>query len=362
MELAGDLARRFERVLSRLFVELGYHVIGEAEIRARDRSTRADFLIDRGQEFRTVEVKWQDTPRISLSRLRDIAGRVATQLSGTAALGTVTIALSAEVTPEHAEWISSEFKIAIWDRNALRTMAHGHPAEGELEQLLSASDQLGAHYRDRIRRRPRPPEVDAEVDIQSDFQGRPDESGELSARLGLVARGKSGAKDYEKVCLDIISYLFSDHLLDARPQNHTEDGLNILDIVYRVSPLHPFWQTLTRDFRTRVIVFECKNYTDPIGAAQVYTTERYLSLGGLRTICFLLTREAPAESALLAAYGAMRESGKLFVFLSDTDLLQMLKLRSAQLRSTAGSSRYLEDDPTAVLDQRIYEFLATMGR
>ena len=161
--------------------------------------------------------------------------------------------------------------------------------------------------------------------------------------------------------MEIIEYLFGEHLLDARPQARLEDGLSILDVVYRVNPSHIFWETLTRDFRARVIVFECKNYTDPVGPQQVYTTERYISTGALRPICFLLTRKPPHEHAELAAFGAMRESGKLLIFLSDKDLGEMLKVRDAQILNSKDPADQ-DNDPTILLDQKIYDFIARLPR
>jgi len=110
------------------------------------------------------------------------------------------------------------------------------------------------------------------------------------------------------------------------------------------------------------MVFECKNYSKPIQPEQIYTTERYVSAGALRPICFLLTRSKPHKHTELAAYGAMREGGKMFVFLDDDDVCKMLAVRDAQLRLTKDDPAYFEDDPTIVLDQTIYDFLGRMPR
>jgi hypothetical protein len=54
----------------------------------------------------------------------------------------------------------------------------------------------------------------------------------------------------------------------------------------------------------------------------------------------------------------MREAGKLFVFLSDDDLVQMIKMKDAQLQAGGGEG----NDPTEVLDQKIYDFIARILR
>lgn len=58
----------------------------------------------------------------------------------------------------------------------------------------------------------------------------------------------------------------------------------------------------------------------------------------------------------------MRETGKLLVFLSDVDVEQMLDAKDAQLKE-GGSAQEMEDnDPTEVLDQAVYDFIAGIPR
>ncbi|WP_198148460.1 hypothetical protein [Elstera litoralis] len=185
---------------------------------------------------------------------------------------------------------------------------------------------------------------------------------ELIDKLSKIPGGTKSSKDYEAICRDIIDYIFGRDLRDGRSQKRTSEGGDIFDLIYRVSPKHPFWITLTRDFRARVILFECKNYTDPIDPVQVFTTERYLSASALRPICFVLSRKPVNKNAIMAASGAMRESGKLLVFLSDDDLGKMLLAKDAQIEK-GGSLEYMEEnDPAEILDQIIYDFIAGIPR
>ena len=85
-----------------------------------------------------------------------------------------------------------------------------------------------------------------------------------------------------------------------------------------------------------------------------------MSVGALRPICFVLSRRPVHEHAELAAFGAMRETGKLLIFLSDEDLKTMIRLRAAQLREEP--SRRDSNDPTIYLDQKIYDFIARLPR
>ncbi len=130
-------------------------------------------------------------------------------------------------------------------------------------------------------------------------------------------------------------------------------------------PGHPFWDTLTRDFRTRAIIFECKNYSEGITPSQIHSTERYVNVGALRSVCYLVSRKEPHQNAELAAFGAMREGGKLFVLLHDKHLEQMLDIRQTQLRRETAEGAMRRDfgnDPAEILDQVIYEFLTHVSR
>ena len=121
----------------------------------------------------------------------------------------------------------------------------------------------------------------------------------------------------------------------------------------RDKPLQPgnaFWDSVRQDFRTKAILFECKNYNDPISPDQIYSTERYLFSGALRTVCILTSRLGPSDGAIRAAQGTMRESGKLLILLSNADLIEMLKLSPQE--------RAAED----FLDKRIWDFIVSLPR
>ncbi|MER9924439.1 hypothetical protein NKJ84_16035 [Mesorhizobium sp. M0048] len=201
---------------------------------------------------------------------------------------------------------------------AIREFFEEHPGEAAVDSPLGLASNFSALLQDL-------PSADTKPlgDVQGSY---------LAERLKAIQPGKAGASEYEKTCSDIIDYLFGDFLLDARPQSRLEDDLSILDVVYRVKPGDMFWDTLTRDFRARLIAFECKNYTDKITPAQVHSTERYVNTSALRPICIMVSRKGANEHAESTAFGAMREGGKLFVFLSDSDLEQMLSVRDAQIR------------------------------
>jgi hypothetical protein len=354
---AGD----FEKLCAELLREIGYRTEVEVPIPTSVGNHRIDIVASLGDKTPLyIEVKWTRNNPATLSQLRDWSARLSVYARVMAGSQFVLM-VSSFVQEDHRSWLEQEFGIAIWDRGKLLALAAASgEIAGRLSQFLADTDALQVAMENA--RKASSSEAIADPDLSEQQPPRSELRGkDLIARLAEIPPGAPSAKAYESVCVEIIDYLFGEHLLDARPQARLEDGLSILDVVYRVNPSHIFWETLTRDFRARVIVFECKNYTDPVGPHQVYTTERYISTGALRPICFLLTRKPPHEHAELAAFGAMRESGKLLIFLSDKDLGEMLKVRDAQI-SYSKDPVDRDNDPTILLDQKIYDFIARLPR
>lgn len=349
----------FEALVAQVLEELNYEV-ELASRRKRSDSIHEIDIVARLPDGAVLPVEVKFFSRVTLARLRDDSSLTA-RLKQFASKSRPLLVYSSDIEPSRRVWAQEEFQIEVWDRSILLGKA-GLRTRAALEQLF-------AQYEESRAAKPAPATPDLGMisapapEPQPTPEPLPAPKGKhLKARLRAIDAGRKDAKDYEAVCKDIIEYLFGDDLRDVRSQKRTTDGVNIYDLIYRVRPKHRFWTTLTRDFRARVVLFECKNYGKPIGAAQVFTTERYLSASALRPICFVLTRKPAHRHAVQAASGAMRETGKLLVFLSDVDIEQMLDAKDAQLKE-GGSAQEMEDnDPTEVLDQAVYDFIAGIPR
>ncbi len=362
---AGKRYFEFETLVAEILAQRSKEIKQNVQLRG-ERIREIDIqMTNRDGTVTPVEVKITLGRQVRLSRLRDISSRAAS-LQPFAKGSKPLLVVSAAVDPSNRAWAENEFSISILDRDDLIRTAGSLKSDAE-----NWFAKLDAEYESNSPDFPksRASRWDAENSSVEDTAAEelPDPpaalQGEaLKGRLLAVKRGKPQAKDYEKICQDIIAYIFGDDLRDGRSQKRTEDGLNIYDLIYRVNPKHPFWITLTRDFRARAILFECKNYNKAIGPPQVFMTERYLSTNALRPICFVLTRLSPNQHAKEAAFGAMRDSGKLLVFLSDDDLVQMIDAKDTQISMGGNEAERLENDPTEVLDQKIYDFIAAMPR
>lgn len=354
---------KFEDIVGKIIHSLGFDV----DLRTRQphgprAGAREIDILARNSDglVLPVEVKLSMRDRVTLAQLRDASSQTAS-MRDIAIKARPLLVYGAYIDPGRLSWAEQEFQIEIWDRDLL--LHRAGPVFDELNQFFANIDDKRVQatvYAGSITPAPTTQLMLAEEE-PSDPQ--PEPPGEaLITSLAALPPGNRDAKTYETICKEIIDYLFSDDLRDVRSQKRTTDGLNIFDLIYRVSPKHPFWVTLTRDFRARVVLFECKNYGKPIGAMQVFTTERYLSASALRPICFVLSRKPAHPHAVQAASGAMRESGKLLVFLSDNDLIKMLRAKDAQLKEGGTIAEMQANDPTEILDQTIYDFVAGLAR
>ena len=338
---------------------------------------RFDFIANdlaRRDAEHLVDVKWIPLPALTLSVARNIAtlhaeGRVSKDEPRHTLIVSSSIPLVAQ------SWIKDEFDMEVWDRAHLKAIAVSDQ-QGALGDFIEKSDTWYNETRARGRVATAQPLVDmgsteaptAEIEsnafdhaILSDPNESTVSASDLCRELKKIPPGAPGAKAFEEITDRIFSYLFPHDLLRTElTSRRTRDGLNIYDLVFQIRNLSEFWTNLARDLRSRVLIVECKNYGKPIRAMQIYTTERYLSAAALRSIALIITRKRPHHSAIAAASGALRESGKLMLILDEEDLCTMLHMRELQLETD--DSQIKGNDPSEFINSRLHQFLARLPR
>lgn len=310
---------------AKLFRALGYKVhtgvvAGGLEI---------DLVVEKDDLRSPVEVKAPGSDRLfgvtevvqQAARLRNLVER--------GPLVAPIVVIVGRLTRSGREMATGLSGFRFWDVDDLRRLSHPFPAlHAELEAL--AEGQVA----------PAPPPA-----------GVTEEASRLIARLEAhVVDNTLTPTAYEELCQEVFTFLFDPDLYGFQRQAQTTDGGNRYDFICRIKPGNPFWDSLRHDFRTKAILFECKNYNDPIGPDQVYSTERYLFAGGLRTVAFLIARMGANDAALRAAQGAMRESAKLLLLFSNADLIAMVRLK---------------DDPSgpaSFIEEKIWNFVISLPR
>lgn len=197
--------------------------------------------------------------------------------------------------------------IEIWDLSDLRQKVEGYPDfKQELENLVAETLMYD---------RPSRPL----------YSSNKEQGAILAQSIRSVPAGKDDATAFELACESALKYLFSKDIVSWKRQNRTTDQLNRMDLIGRIQPNSgSFWSDLSRDFGTRYVVFEAKNYSAKIGQGQVLTTEKYLFPKALRSVAIIVARNGASDNALKTIEGSLREQGKLMLVLSMDELCSLL--------------------------------------
>lgn len=139
---------------------------------------------------------------------------------------------------------------------------------------------------------------------------------------------KNGAAiDYEKICTEIIYYLFKTEFFKFSEQHHTDDEMFRMDLICSLKGTTEFWNFLITFYNTKFVVFEYKNYSKPISQNLIYITEKYLFSAALRNVAFIVSRKGFDKNAKKAALDCLKENGKLIISLNDEDLIKMVSMK-----------------------------------
>ncbi|MGX1171080.1 hypothetical protein AB7M16_007346 [Bradyrhizobium sp. USDA 372] len=322
-----------------LFRRLGYSVSQNILI----AGVQVDLTIERDGVSAPVEVMFYDRlVPLSLIKQKIVRLRPLVEL---ASYDKPIIAVLGKATTQAKEFALDVFGANVWDLEVLRQKSQAHPdLSKRLEKLLGEKQR--AVQSSRGNDTTDEPDESLQITVT-----RQSEADRLIAKLARhKEKGGLTPREYEELCQETVTFLFDPDLYGFEKQAQTSDGGNRYDFICRIRSGNSFWDSIRNDFRTRSVLFECKDYEDLITADQVYSTERYLFSGALRTVCFLLSRKGPDEGCKRAAQGALRESGKLILLLSNDDLVEMLKLAADK------------EGPTNFLDEKIWQFVVTLPR
>lgn len=307
--------------IAELYRHLGYRVHQEVMV----GPLNVDLVIERHGQRTPVEVV-SSAVRVRVDHLRQTILRLSTLRGTNVWTGTPIIVVAGDLTPATRHWARHQTEVVI------KLLA-----ELEAEAGTVMVPQL-------------------QTDLPNEVSALERERQEVrEALIAELLDHDSGTlelspTEFEQLCMRTFTFLFDPDLFGFERQVETSDGNNRYDFICRIAPGRSFWDGLRADFRTKALLFECKHYQDPITADQIYSTERYLFAGALRTVCFLIARKGGDAGCMRAAQGAMRESGKLILVLSNLDLVEMLQ---------TGEDRDSAED---ILDERIWRFIISLPR
>ena len=137
---------------------------------------------------------------------------------------------------------------------------------------------------------------------------------------------KDKGKAYEELCVRVLTKLFSNDLYFYPPQTISNEGLFRFDLICKIkSKGVEFWEMAEQYFRSKYIVFEFKDYQEPITQKEIFTTVKYLYPKALRSVAIMCCSNGIDDHANRAIRGILREEGKLIIALSNDDLIEMLR-------------------------------------
>lgn len=269
---------------------------------------RMDYALCQGERTFYFEVKYDLTSRAALSferlgSLKDMG----------IPIFVVATELPAEVKKTHIE----KYGVHIWDAQNLLWLFEEFPdIKNEFIAFLE-------HSTENIE--PQAPDIEI---LQRPTEQKPTEL-DLRERLLKIAPGVEQFQDYESLCTEILKYVLGDYLTLWETQETSNDGLYRFDLCCKIKndANQDFFDTIKHYFNTKYIVFEFKNHKGKITQKEIYTTEKYLYEKALRKVAIIISRFGADDHAQKAAKGALRESGKLILCLSDNSLLEMIDIK-----------------------------------
>lgn len=155
-----------------------------------------------------------------------------------------------------------------------------------------------------------------------------EESEKLIKKLENIEPGREMFSEYEKICIQILKYLFSDDLALWKFQEKTDEDLYRYDMICKIKNdiNKDFWNIIKNYFKTKYIIFEFKNYGKKISQKEIVITEKYLYKQALRSVSIIISRKGLNDNAQKVKRGILRENGKLIIDLNDEDLKKMIDL------------------------------------
>ena len=330
----------FEQLIAELFERLGREdiVLNRIYHGSLDHEYEIDILFGKPGDVTAVEVKAYrfrspPAPELFARALRKMA-----IVQEEARTRHAMVVMSCPLTDAMASVRQKYPDVDVWEaKDLLKTASQFPDLLTRLEAFLEvdASDVLG---------------IESSLLAASRNEDPARRGGRLSEELRAIKPGRAGASLFEQKCTEVLKYLFEHDLVGWYEQHSTEDGLHRRDLVCRILPHAEIWQLVLTDLKSRYVVFEFKNYSDPIIQNEVITTERYLYPGALRRLAIIISPKGCSDSAMKVMRGAMREHGKLLISLTVEDLIVLL------------TGKDQGSDPNTFLFDRVDAFLLGLGR
>jgi len=323
----ASISERFEKLCQKLLEQEGYEIsTSHASFRSEDGSDGLGIFVDFwgrspncGKDF-VAETKFYLSARSSVLLFHralaqtkhhiETLSKINKVHENTEGLLIVNISASEEII-KHAD----ELNVDVWDLKEIKKLASKN-RDLYVELNLILDHQIIPPHDHSFDR-------DEIYDASNDWSSGED----LVRKFETIPAGRDGWREFEAACEEAMKYLFAHEMHYWKSQHGIEDGFHRPDLIARIRDAEGIWSLLARDHRTRYVVFEFKNYVDPITQDQIYSTEKYLFPNALRSIAIIIARAGSDPGAKRAARAALRGSGKLILDFGLDELTEMVQRR-----------------------------------
>ncbi|MGO9113491.1 MAG: restriction endonuclease [Thermoguttaceae bacterium] len=248
------------------------------------------------------EFKLYRLHRVSVAYLREADSRI-----GGRPIDVLCLLTTDDVTSVGRDMVEDKPRVRIWDRAVLNYLVDRHP-----EVLRNYFNEYPAAVGELGRR------------LQPDSSIKTGRLDEFRKRLQECPSGQKHFSDYERLVIDILSYLFQESLGEPKPQDRTLDGKQRRDVLFQNRRVGLLWDRVFHRFDADFVIVDCKNHGDPVDAAVIWDVAKYSNraLGRFILVVSRFRADASVAGAQVRLYG---ELNIVVLVLSDAQLLEMVE-------------------------------------
>ena len=128
--------------------------------------------------------------------------------------------------------------------------------------------------------------------LSADYEdpGLTDRAGQLVEALCAVPSGRENYSEYERVCCEILEYLFCPELGNPEPQSYTVNRSQRRDLVMDNHAGQGFWARVRERYSADYVVAEMKNNSGRISNTSVWQLSAYMKEKGVGLFGLLVAR------------------------------------------------------------------------
>jgi hypothetical protein len=174
------------------------------------------------------------------------------------------------------------------------------------------------------------------------------ETGErLLAQLSATPPGQSTAAAYQRLVLDILTFVFCPDLIDGRLEERTIDGTERRDIIFTNDSDSTFFDYVRTAHDSLLIMFEVKN-TNELEMAALNQSATYLG-DRVGRLGYIVTRKPAGDNILRKQMAIFNDSNprKVLLILSDSDLRDLINIRVQDLSPITWAQKHYRNFRTA---------------